>query len=32
MTLEERPGTLTEDPEAGAAYVSLHGRIPPRAR
>ncbi|MFG1824780.1 DUF2283 domain-containing protein [Microbispora bryophytorum] len=29
MTLEEHPGTWTYDPEAGAAYVPLHGPIPP---
>ncbi|MGI5161361.1 DUF2283 domain-containing protein [Microbispora sp. CA-102843] len=29
MTLEEHPGTWTYDPEAGAAYVYLHGPIPP---
>ncbi|WP_084463574.1 DUF2283 domain-containing protein [Microtetraspora fusca] len=29
MSLEEHPGTWTYDPQAGAAYVSLHGPIPP---
>lgn len=29
MSLEEHPGTWTYDPEAGAAYVYLHGPIPP---
>ncbi|WP_449060816.1 DUF2283 domain-containing protein [Planomonospora algeriensis] len=27
--LEEHPGTWTYDPEAEAAYVYLHGPIPP---
>ncbi|GGS88550.1 hypothetical protein GCM10010156_53790 [Planobispora rosea] len=29
LALEEHPGTWTYDPEAEAAYVYLHGPIPP---